>query len=189
MSRLAQSLPRIAMYAIVICITGIVWALSLGLRERLLLPCSGAGNCTTFLDYSLHDPLCVLDPTCVSPFYRPAQASRSGYAPHWQGLVWLSDPLLVSGNWVSMLAIPNYCLCMLLMVTASLCVMRWSRSIACRRYGLTVVSTWCILEVVGWFLIATALTPDKNVGQAIGTLLFLLLTSLTLLGAVIYINT
>src|SRR5215471_10781441 len=137
----------------------------------MLEPCRGADRCATFIDYSIHDPFCVFDPTCVSPFYNPTWSG--GMAPHWDGLRWLNDPLLIWGNPLTMLAPPNY---MAFMAVASLAIaaaVRWAKAGYQRGLLLTTVFTWCTFEIIGWFLTAAALVPGHNAAWVFGALMLL----------------
>jgi hypothetical protein len=182
MHRLMKLLLAALPYLMALVLTGCVWLGFFSLQDHMLAPCDEVGRCTSFIDYSLHDPFCILDPTCVSPLYNP---SWSGYAPHWQGLRWVTDPLLVSGSGLTMLAIPNYLLFMLL-ATAAVVLVQRIHAPRYRRLALAVIFTWCALEVAGWSRTIVSLDPGQPIAS-FGTAALLLLSA-SWLGAAYYID-
>lgn len=168
-----KTLVRFVPYLLVVALTACLWIGSFYLRDRMLAPCTDAGQCTTFVDYSMHDPFCILEPTCVSPFYNP---SWSGGAPHWQGLRWIDDSLLISGSGLTMLAIPNLILFALL-ATAAIVVATLRVDAGRRRnLAITAISTWCILEVAGWIATVGSLDPEQHT-FTLGTAMLLLIAA------------
>ena len=171
-------------YLVVVLLTSLIWLGSFYLRNHMLAPCANTGQCTTFLDYSTHDPFCIFDPTCVSPLYNPAR--DSGYAVRWQGIRWVADPLLISGSGLQMLAIPN-CIAFFLLATAAILkVTRQTHSRGSRSLSLTAILTWCILEVTGWVVAIAALDPMEQLITP-GAIALLLLSVLWF-GSIVWIG-
>lgn len=77
-----------------------VW-LGVRLGEEYLLMPSLHGGCQGFGAYERHDPLCAIDPTCVSPVYTGA------IRPNWQGVLAVGTVNL-SGRGEESFALPNY---------------------------------------------------------------------------------
>lgn len=92
------------------------------------------------------DPYCAVDPTCISPWATPREAN-DGSPAHWQGFALLGDPLLISGNPIAMLALPNYLLYVAIscgLVVAAGATPRYRHTIA------VAVGTWTVLELGRW---------------------------------------
>jgi hypothetical protein len=180
-----RTLGSAARYALILTLVLALWFGSLYIRNRMLAPCSDPGRCTAFVDYSLHDPFCLIDPTCVSPFYNPAWSG--GVAPHWQGLQWVTDPLLISGNAVTMLAVPNYIVFMALASLLIVIVARHVNAGRAQKEALTIVLAWSTLEIGSWFFRAAALDPGQGASFVL-TSSVLLLASMFLLGSAVNVS-
>lgn len=122
-------------------------------------PCQNANR--TLSQCARHDPYCVVDPACMSPFYKPTYTRRGitpQFMPHWQGLYWLGEAGTY-GTGPNMLAIPNYALFMLLLcITVVVVEWRTSRP-GIRRILVTGVTTWLVLEVLRWFTVISSVDP------------------------------
>lgn len=115
--------------------------------ERLT-PCSGGVCSTSFWDYETPDPLCVIDPTCVSPFYSYDPGVR-----HFMGIRWwdISEDESLPTAWQA-LAPPNAILYFSIIVILAFTVaaeVRWDLAML----GLEAVITVACLKSVGsWFV-------------------------------------
>jgi hypothetical protein len=101
-------------------------------------------------------------------------------APHWDGLRWVNDPLLISGSPLTMLAPPNYSAFMAVASLAGVAVVRRAKAVHQRGLLLTAVFTWCTLEIIGWFLTAAALVPSHNAAWDLGALMTLVFSTVFL---------
>jgi hypothetical protein len=109
-------------------------------------PC-GSKCHQTFSVHERHDPYCIIDPACISPFYSSTWdqvGTDPQFMPHWQGLEWLGEAGTY-GTGLHMLAIPNYMLFMLSLCVIVLIIKRVARP-SLRRFLLAAVTTWCIVE-------------------------------------------
>jgi apolipoprotein N-acyltransferase len=125
-------------------------------------PCENAAQ--TFSTCVRHDPYCLIDPACKSPFYKPTW-TRAGttpqFMPHWQGLAWLGESGTY-GTGLSMLAIPNYILFMVLLC-AAVGVIEWRvYRLLPRRLLLTALTTWLVMEVLRWFAVISSSDPTVS---------------------------
>ncbi len=148
--------------------TAIIWMGFQVARRNAQAPCDMSSRCTVFLDYLGRDPYCVVDPTCVSPFYNPDWESG---APHWQGFAWLDDRLLSDGNGFDMLAPFNYILFMLLAQALTVIFVR--RGGKYRAVAMLAILLWCLLEIVRWLVLVVDL-EGLNSMITIGFLMILL---------------
>jgi hypothetical protein len=160
----------VAFAAILIWIAG--WAIQL----PLLSACDS--DCTTFGDYVGHDPLCALDPTCISPLYSP----RALGVQNWMGLDgWRLELGQFSAPGDEALAPPNYALFMVLVTGAVIYVARHRR-----RRVLAVLFAWSALQIASWFVLAAMSDSAFNPVVALEAFITLLI-SLSWLTEVAYL--
>ena len=88
---------------------GIAWFATLGLFRNLTLPKCNY-QCVTAVEYFRADPICPLDPTCVSPLYVPEWHTTP---PRWQGIAYIHNKTQVYGTGVTFIALPNLLFSML----------------------------------------------------------------------------
>jgi hypothetical protein len=92
------------------------------------------------------DPYCVVDPTCVSPFY---QRSRDDLFPHWQGeATSLWDPSLGGHEGYESIAVVNFGL-FVLAVIVMVALLRFVRTDV-RFIAMLALLVWCLLEWARW---------------------------------------
>lgn len=112
-----------------------------------ITPCSGGVCSTSFWDYESRDSLCILDPTCVSPFYNYDPGTR-----HFMGIMWwgLSEDEDLPTAWQS-LAWPNailYLFIAAIMAFAVAATIRWRAVVV----GFEAMLTVACLKTIGlWF--------------------------------------
>jgi hypothetical protein len=151
MQKYLTTLKVSAPYILVSMLTVAAWLGVMELRGMQTSSCSN--SCQTFTSYVRHDPYCVIDPACISPFYNPDWARKGTtpqFMPHWQGLAWLGEAGTY-GTGLHMLAIPNYIGFMLLLCLLVMLIERRIPDPLVRRLLLTVVTAWLILEILRWF--------------------------------------
>ncbi len=107
------------------------------------------------------DPYCLVDPTCVSPFFNDTPRSDGSPYP-WQGFSILNDPLLVTSDPIAMLALPNYGLFTLLYLLTLAAIVRVTQPGNWRRMLIVALLAWCILEVIRWLYSVRQLAYAMN---------------------------
>lgn len=138
---------RIHVLVLVAVLTGIVWAGFTTFRARLLEPC--LSNCTTFTDYTRHDPFCLTDASCISPFYK---TSATG-VQHWAGgLGWRLESGEQPPSATSALALPNYFCFLALSIAATALVARHPAMSRIRLIWFAAILTWCTAEIASWYV-------------------------------------
>ena len=151
------------------------------LQAVLLAPC--AASCSTVADYATHDPLCLADPTCVSPFYRPDQPG----VQDWTGLrAWRLESYQLPPPSSRSLAPLNYVFFMGIMVPAVAFAARRARRSTGSNMALATLLVWAGLEIGSWFL--TAAWSDTTLNAMVlveGAIT--LLVSFSILGLTVYI--
>ena len=185
MQILAKQLKFLAPY-LVVAIATLAAGVGFWFMQNALLATCGVSDvsCTTFTDYALHDPLCVIDPSCVSPFYHPYTSG----VQRWIGMQgWNLAESQQPPDGANFLAIPNYILFMLLAITAVAIISRKAHSSRSRKLALTAVFIWCITETASWWWFALAGLRGHQPShvallQACGTIVL----SLSLLGWATY---
>jgi len=127
-----------------------IWIAGWAIQLPLLSACDS--DCTTFSDYVGHDPLCAIDPTCISPLYNP----RAIGVQNWVGLDgWRLALGQFSAPGDKAFAPPNYAFFMIAITGAVMYVVRHRR-----RWALAVLFIWCVLQITSWFvLLGTSGTP------------------------------
>jgi hypothetical protein len=101
--------------------------------------------------YERVDPFCIIDPVCVSPFYR----STYDGVENWTGVNGWSLPggqMPASGDRV--LAIPNYIAYMLVMIAGIFGARKYVPSFHKRRLVILALFTWTTTSEVYWFIAA-----------------------------------
>jgi hypothetical protein len=121
-------------------------------------------SCDTFLDFERTDPLCIVDPTCVSPLYKVANSN----AQNWSGLAyWRLGWEREYPQAAKALALPNYVIFMLLAVAATSFVVHRLTHRRLRRYALLGVFVWVTASAISWFSPSLhPLWPDYAPGHA-----------------------
>ncbi len=138
----------VGVIGVIIALTIGAWYLSLALQIRLIDRCNV--QCFTFSDYERVDPLCIIDPTCVSPLYNPHTLSPQPWTglAYW-GFGW-GEPKHPSI--ATALAIPNYVLFTLLAALTAAATSRWVKRTDLRHGILLAIFVWCILSATSWFI-------------------------------------
>jgi hypothetical protein len=134
--------------------------------------------------YERVDPFCVIDPVCVSPFYR----SRYDGVEDWTGVNGWSLPggqMPAPGDRV--LAIPNYIAYMLVVFVGVVGARKYVSSPQKRRLIILAFFAWTITSEVYWFIAAS------NINGGLTMTIFLeavvtITTSLLMLAAVAHGN-
>lgn len=163
-------------------------AIWFGVMQLRSIPDGWAGPCDathSFASCELHDPYCIVDPVCMSPFYKPTWTNADAdlqSMPHWQGLVWLGESGTY-GTGLRMLAIPNYLIFMVLLCAMVLFVQRRVSRPQLRHVLLAAVTAWLTLEILRWF--ATISNDDPTVPFFNWELLGVLILSLSLLAGTV----
>lgn len=121
-------------------------------------------GCATMIDQRCtaakimqQDPYCLFDPTCVSPGLK-SNTNPDGSTRHWEGFRVVGDPLLVYGNPITMLALPNY-----VVFAATVCALLMALRTAISRFTIRRrmtmgVGVFAILEVARWYYSAWQLS-------------------------------
>jgi hypothetical protein len=105
-------------------------------------------TCGSFAEYERRDPLCVVDPTCVSPLYNPAR----GGVQRWDGAEWYSLPLEQElPSRAQVFAPPNCLALMAFLVTLVFGVERLGASMRWRRTFYVCVVSAVVVQVSLWF--------------------------------------
>jgi hypothetical protein len=126
----------------VVALTLALWSGLFAVQAHALSTCQD--SCDTFLDFERADPLCIADPTCVSPLYKVTDSK----AQHWSGIAyyrlgWERDYPSAS----LALAMPNYIIFMLLAIAAVALVGRRVGA----RYALLAIFVWSMASAISWF--------------------------------------
>jgi hypothetical protein len=153
---------------IVALATFLCWSAFYHLRPPVIKQCVVAESlsrpeCTPGLIMS-RDPYCVIDPVCVSPFYR---ASERNIAPRWQGAATnLLDPSLGGHDGYQAFALVNFGLFVLLAVSvAYLLKLGRARYFHWVAFGLSV---WVLLEWLRWTFLTWKLTREFTAENPLG---------------------
>ncbi len=101
------------------------------------------------------DPYCVVDPTCVSPYFSTTRHGAPD-VPDWQGMNTIFDAMLVDYNPIRMLAPPNYLLFVGLCIAALYSASRCIRDRVRAQQVIAAIATFCALEFLRWTFIAWA---------------------------------
>jgi hypothetical protein len=151
---------RLRTVFIVVLATALFWAALFYIRLPIIKQCVVAesmsdSDCTPFQILS-HDPYCIIDPVCVSPFYR---ASADEMVPRWQGTVTnLLDPSLGGHGGYQAFALVNFALFTLLTVgVAYLLKIGQGKHFRWLAFGLCV---WVFLEWTRWAFVTWMMTGD-----------------------------
>ena len=177
-----MSLPtkNLAQYFIVALLTFVVWGGFWVARAALLEPC--IGTCGPFEEYESREPFCIIDPACVSPFYKPSAIGIQNWAGSESWNLGMGQYPAPS---TSTLAVPNYVLFLLLAIAVVTLIERRVNQRKRRKLALTAVFVWCTFEVISWFVVAgsgSTLNPILLL-ETCGTLLF----TLSVLGVTSYV--
>ncbi len=97
-----------------------------------------------------HNPYCLFDPTCVLPKFL-GTTNLDGSVRHWQGFRILGDPLLVYGNPMTMLALPNYSFFTATACAGLVALRATVRPLAMRRRMIAVLLMLVLLEAAHWY--------------------------------------
>ncbi len=169
-SRAVRRWLGIIIAAFAIWITG--WAIQL----PLLSTCDS--DCTTFGDYAGHDPLCAIDPTCISPLYNLHAVG----VQDWVGLDgWRLELGQLPAPGDKALAPPNYALFMVAITGAAMYVVHQRRKLL-----LDVLFVWCALQITSWFVISAISDSTLNPVVVLEAGITLLV-SLSWLAGVVYL--
>ena len=151
----------------------VVWT---GLRligEYRLGDCDTA--CMTPVDYYRQDPLCIVDPTCVSPMYRP----YADGVQRWVGVAgWRVDQGQLPPPGAQAFSLPNYVAFLVLMMLNVAVTRRLTRQMRCERYLLFAVGAWVLLEVGRWFFDLTWLDQTFDLEVLLEAVVVLVTTAL-----------
>jgi hypothetical protein len=161
--------------ASVVCVAWLgYWLLGSALLDQCRSSCSNATQ------YFERDPFCLIDPTCVSPLYRPYDPTPQ----HWVGseASRLSAGQEPSTGWQSF-AITNYVLFLLLMGGAITVAQRRLRNPHARKTAVAAILMWCALEAMSWSLAIVSASRSSDRGLMTGAFA-VLLTTMSLLYAV-----
>ncbi len=114
--------------------------------------------------YERVDPLCIIDPVCVSPFYRSVHDG----VEDWTGVNGWSLPggqMPAPGDRV--LAIPNYIAYMIVVIVCILGARKYVPSSHRRQLVILALFIWTIVSELYWFIAAA------NINGSFTTLIFL----------------
>ena len=150
---MARWLQRSSQYGSTAVLTFALWLAFVLVQGKLTDPCM-EGSCHSFAAYERHDPFCIIDPTCVSPFYRDTLPT----IPHWEGVI-VFDGLSGWGNGRHVLALPNYIAFILVGAGLVIAVVRYIRRPSVRRLALFAIYAWCTYTVMGWFAYISYVDP------------------------------
>ncbi len=145
--------PRLAtreLFLVALAVVFIVWCGFTVSRDARLTCFATIDRGCTAPAIIRHDPYCLFDPTCVSPSFR-ATTNPDGSVRHWQGFRILDDPLLVYGNPITMLALPNYFLFTATVCAALAALRAIVRPLTVRRRMIVVVLMLVLLEAARWY--------------------------------------
>jgi hypothetical protein len=148
------TIPRqLLSYTLTVMLTMLVWFAFRGGEDALAAPC--ATSCHSFGAYEAHDPFCIVDPTCVSPFYR--QATEATH--YWQGPLALNSALMY-GKGFRELALPNYAAFLVLGMSLA----GWSQSLlrrhrTLRTLAIVSICSWSVFEIAGWSAVISSIDP------------------------------
>lgn len=140
---------RISVALTTVVITVGLWFGAHFAQVRMMRSCNAVCN---LWEYERVDPFCIIDPVCVSPFY------RSGYdgVENWTGVNGWSLPggqMPAPGDRV--LAIPNYVAYMLVSIVSILVTRKYVSSRQKRRLIILALFTWTIVSEAYWFIAAS----------------------------------
>jgi hypothetical protein len=172
-------LKKIALNLTIVIVTMAALTGFLILEDALLKPCNSYPSCQAFSAYEKRDPLCIIDPTCISPFYKTPQ---SGSVPHWQGVVFLGETNSY-GNGRHLLALPNYLAFMVVGISLVILTLKYLHQPRARHLTLLAIFTWCACEIIVWFGYLSSLDPTtpwvnpEAVATLLGSLSLLSLTT------------
>jgi hypothetical protein len=138
---------------VVAALTVLLWSGGIAIQTRLLDRCNT--SCSSFADFERADPLCIIDPTCVSPLYKPDKAA----AQSWTGLAyWRSGEHQGHPPVWKALALPNYAVFMAVMLALAVAVVHFGARVRARVLAVLAIFTWCLLSVTSWFI--PSMNPD-----------------------------
>jgi hypothetical protein len=110
---------------------------------------AAAVHCRSGWQLIRSDPYCLIDPVCVSPWYkRTADVAES---PYWNGLAFQSGIDDFRGNPTTGLAIPNLMGFLLVGLGLAILVRAVSITETFRSFLLQMWTLWAILEVIRWY--------------------------------------
>jgi hypothetical protein len=117
-----------------------------------------AVNCASFSEYEREDPVCIVDPSCVSLLYRyDGSGERRWMGTHWWSL---AEEQEAPPSWQA-LAPLNYLFFLLLTVSLAVAA---SRRLAGhgQRLVLTALTAWSATAVCAW-IVAAAEQPSRGI--------------------------
>jgi hypothetical protein len=172
-----QQLRTIALSILVLALTVGAWTGLDSYRSTRIAYCRY--SCATFPEWIKHDPYCIFDPGCMSPFFSGSGAETDS-APHWSGYEWLGESAGDGFGW-SLLAIPNY-IGFLLLFSGLAAIVAWQvHRRLLKRLLLTVITVWVLLNLwmlyqgIMWY--GSSYSAPSSTGP---TLVFVLMLTLTL---------
>jgi hypothetical protein len=156
-SPIISDVRTVTLYITIVAVTAGLWV-GLGFLRQDLNPCDFNCQGRTFLTSVRHDPYCIVDPGCPSPFYQPT-ATPVTPTPQWEGYYWIGGSGATPGSGWALLAIPNYFFFLALFGgLAALVQLKIHRPLL-RRLLLTSVLAWVSMEVVSWYYIIAWYDP------------------------------
>lgn len=142
---------RIAgLYGLVVVATALLWW---GLLSLRFSGAASTGTNESFSTYVWHDPYCIVDPACMSPFHKSTDGlpiDDLSAIPHWQGFEWLGQQGAL-GIGLEALAIPNLVL-FVVVLAALILLLEWRiHKRRLERLLFVAIVSWLVLEVFRWF--------------------------------------
>jgi hypothetical protein len=136
-----------------------------------------AVSCSTFTDYESADPLCIIDPTCLSPFFRSTTYTVQPFtgAAYYRLGMDRDYPAPVKT-----FAIPNFILFLLTAIVFVVAGERLIRSASSRYLARLAIFSYCTASAIGWSAYLWSPpwegTPDRAVLVEISVILILALS-------------
>jgi hypothetical protein len=131
----------------VILLSFMLWLALAVTRTTLQGSCVIRDSCT-FVEIVGRDPYCLLDPVCIAPLCVPPASGE----PTWQGTYLVADPLLLTGNPLRTLALPNFLAFSAVMSLAVAVITNLVRRREVRRKIIVAFTVFWALEIIRWLV-------------------------------------
>lgn len=107
--------------------------------------CSAGGHCSVSSVIG-SDVYCVVDPVCLSPFYRDSDGAKT----RWLGMLAYPDLLIAPTPSVTRVAIPNLVGFIALVSVCAMVGGKYVRRRSWRTVLCTTLIEWVVLEIIRW---------------------------------------